>query len=75
MLCGGFPCQDVSTVGRLLGVAPGTRSDRCAHCDDDRRAETRASRHRERPRIALGNGDPPQPGRRRPLGSGRPLNG
>ena len=26
ILCGGFPCQDVSTVGKLAGLAPGTRS-------------------------------------------------
>lgn len=26
ILCGGFPCQDVSTVGKQVGLAPGTRS-------------------------------------------------
>ncbi len=26
VLCGGFPCQDVSTVGKRAGPAPGTRS-------------------------------------------------
>lgn len=26
ILCGGFPCQDVSTVGKMAGIAPGTRS-------------------------------------------------
>lgn len=26
VLCGGFPCQDVSTVGKGAGLAPGTRS-------------------------------------------------
>lgn len=26
ILCGGFPCQDVSTVGKGAGLAPGTRS-------------------------------------------------
>ncbi|TQL44753.1 DNA (cytosine-5)-methyltransferase 1 [Leucobacter komagatae] len=26
ILCGGFPCQDVSTVGKMAGLAPGTRS-------------------------------------------------
>lgn len=26
MLCGGFPCQDVSTVGKRAGLAPGTHS-------------------------------------------------
>ncbi|WP_292698495.1 DNA cytosine methyltransferase [Microbacterium sp. 69-10] len=26
VLCGGFPCQDVSTVGKQAGLAPGTRS-------------------------------------------------
>lgn len=26
VLCGGFPCQDVSTVGKRAGLAPGTRS-------------------------------------------------
>ena len=25
ILCGGFPCQDVSTVGKKAGLAPGTR--------------------------------------------------
>ena len=31
ILCGGFPCQDVSTVGRMAGLAPGTRSGLWAH--------------------------------------------
>lgn len=26
VLCGGFPCQDVSTVGKMSGLKPGTRS-------------------------------------------------
>jgi DNA (cytosine-5)-methyltransferase 1 len=26
VICGGFPCQDVSTVGRMAGLRPGTRS-------------------------------------------------
>lgn len=26
ILCGGFPCQDISTVGKGAGLAPGTRS-------------------------------------------------
>lgn len=26
IICGGFPCQDVSTVGKQAGLAPGTRS-------------------------------------------------
>ncbi|WAL41110.1 DNA cytosine methyltransferase [Brevibacterium sp. BRM-1] len=26
VLCGGFPCQDVSVAGRRAGLAPGTRS-------------------------------------------------
>lgn len=26
VLCGGFPCQDVSVVGKMVGLAPGTRS-------------------------------------------------
>lgn len=26
IICGGFPCQDVSTVGKMAGLAPGTRS-------------------------------------------------
>ena len=26
ILCGGFPCQDVSTVGKMAGLKPGTRS-------------------------------------------------
>ncbi|WP_051518549.1 MULTISPECIES: DNA cytosine methyltransferase [Actinomycetes] len=26
VLCGGFPCQDISTVGKGAGLAPGTRS-------------------------------------------------
>lgn len=26
VLCGGFPCQDVSTVGHMAGLHPGTRS-------------------------------------------------
>ncbi|MGO1699824.1 DNA cytosine methyltransferase [Microbacterium sp. JB110] len=26
VLCGGFPCQDVSTVGKMAGLTPGTRS-------------------------------------------------
>lgn len=28
VLCGGFPCQDVSTVGKMAGLKPGTRSRR-----------------------------------------------
>ena len=28
---GGFPCQDVSTVGKRAGLAPGTRSGLWAH--------------------------------------------
>ena len=31
ILCGGFPCQDVSTVGRGAGLAPGTRSGLWSH--------------------------------------------
>lgn len=31
VLCGGFPCQDVSTVGKRAGLAPGTRSGLRAH--------------------------------------------
>lgn len=31
ILCGGFPCQDVSTAGKHAGLAPGTRSGLWAH--------------------------------------------
>ncbi|MDY0945272.1 DNA cytosine methyltransferase [Frigoribacterium sp. CFBP9039] len=31
VLCGGFPCQDVSAVGKMAGLAPGTRSGLWAH--------------------------------------------
>lgn len=31
VLCGGFPCQDVSVAGRRAGLAPGTRSGLWAH--------------------------------------------
>lgn len=31
ILCGGFPCQDVSIVGKRAGLAPGTRSGLWAH--------------------------------------------
>lgn len=31
ILCGGFPCQDVSTVGKMVGLAPGTRSGLWSH--------------------------------------------
>lgn len=31
VLCGGFPCQDVSTVGKRAGLAPGTRSGLWSH--------------------------------------------
>ena len=31
VLTGGFPCQDVSTVGKRAGLAPGTRSGLWAH--------------------------------------------
>ena len=31
VLCGGFPCQDVSTVGKMAGLAPATRSGLWAH--------------------------------------------
>ncbi|WP_166998402.1 DNA cytosine methyltransferase [Paramicrobacterium fandaimingii] len=31
VLCGGFPCQDISTVGKQAGLAPGTRSGLWSH--------------------------------------------
>jgi len=31
VLCGGFPCQDVSTVGKMAGLKPGTRSGLWVH--------------------------------------------
>lgn len=31
VVCGGFPCQDVSTVGKRAGLRPGTRSGLWAH--------------------------------------------
>lgn len=31
ILCGGFPCQDVSTVGKMAGLKPGTRSGLWSH--------------------------------------------
>lgn len=31
VLCGGFPCQDVSTVGKRAGLRPGTRSGLWSH--------------------------------------------
>lgn len=31
VLCGGFPCQDVSIAGRRAGLAPGTRSGLWSH--------------------------------------------
>ncbi|MBX3193665.1 MAG: DNA cytosine methyltransferase [Microbacteriaceae bacterium] len=31
ILCGGFPCQDVSTVGKMAGLKPGTRSGLWVH--------------------------------------------
>ncbi|WP_225222839.1 DNA cytosine methyltransferase [Rhodococcus ruber] len=31
ILCGGFPCQDVSTVGKMAGLKLGTRSGLWAH--------------------------------------------
>ena len=31
VLCGGFPCQDVSTVGKRAGLAPDTRSGLWSH--------------------------------------------
>lgn len=31
ILCGGFPCQDVSVAGRRAGMAPGTRSGLWSH--------------------------------------------
>ncbi len=34
ILCGGFPCQDVSTVGKMAGLAPGTRSGLWANMAD-----------------------------------------
>lgn len=34
ILCGGFPCQDVSTVGKMVGLAPGTRSGLWSHMAD-----------------------------------------
>lgn len=34
VLFGGFPCQDVSTVGKMAGLAPGTRSGLWANMAD-----------------------------------------
>ena len=34
ILCGGFPCQDVSTVGKMAGLTPGTRSGLWSHMAD-----------------------------------------
>ncbi|MBL3690498.1 DNA (cytosine-5-)-methyltransferase [Leucobacter chromiireducens subsp. chromiireducens] len=34
ILCGGFPCQDVSTVGKMAGLVPGTRSGLWTHMAD-----------------------------------------
>lgn len=34
VLCGGFPCQDVSAAGRRAGIAHGTRSGLWAHFAD-----------------------------------------
>ncbi len=31
VLCGGLPCQDVSTVGKMAGLKPGTRSGLWSH--------------------------------------------
>ncbi len=31
IVCGGFPCQDVSTVGKMAGLVPGTRSGLWVH--------------------------------------------
>lgn len=31
VLCGGFPCQDISTAGKKAGLAPGTRSGLWSH--------------------------------------------
>jgi DNA (cytosine-5)-methyltransferase 1 len=31
VLCGGFPCQDLSTAGLMAGMAPGTRSGLWEH--------------------------------------------
>lgn len=31
VLCGGFPCQDISTVGKQAGLGPGTRSGLWSH--------------------------------------------
>ena len=53
ILIGGFPCQDVSTVGKRAGLAPGTRSGLWAHGRSHRRAPARMGRHRERPRAAV----------------------
>ncbi|WP_366077738.1 DNA cytosine methyltransferase, partial [uncultured Aeromicrobium sp.] len=56
VLCGGFPCQDVSTVGKGAGLAPGTRSGALViHGDRDRGAATRARGDRERARAAVRN--------------------
>lgn len=45
ILTGGFPCQDVSTVGKRAGRAPGTRSGLWAHGRRDRPPPPGAGRH------------------------------
>ena len=66
ILIGGFPCQDVSTVGKRAGLAPGTRSGLWAHGRSHRRAPARMGRHRERPGAAVLSSDAATERRRRP---------
>ncbi|GAA2000294.1 DNA cytosine methyltransferase [Nakamurella flavida] len=68
ILIGGFPCQDVSTVGKRAGLAPGTRSGLWAlgsHGHSHRPTPTAVGRHRERPRAAVLTSDAATRTRRR----------
>ena len=54
ILCGGFPCQDVSTVGKQAGLAPRHPLRTVGkHGHRHRDTATRMGRDRERARVAF----------------------
>lgn len=62
IVCEGFACQDVSTAGKIAGLAPDTRSGLWAHmATATEGSATRVRGDRERAWPAVGTGDPPGP--------------
>ena len=65
ILIGGFPCQDVSTVGKRAASRPAPARD-CGHTWPSHRRSSPMGRHRERPRAAVLTRDAATDRRRRP---------